>query len=63
MSVEMWTHLKADSMVKVCPGLRLGLNTAQGADKYPRSRSEKVCSLPARNLCRTAGSKNREQIQ
>lgn len=60
MSVEMWSHLKDDSMVKVCPGLRLGLNTAQGTDRNPGSRSEKACSFPARNLWRTAGNENRE---
>lgn len=60
MSVEMWSHLKADSMVKVCQGLRLGLNAAQGTDRNLGSRSEKACSLPAKNLWRTAGSENRE---
>lgn len=34
-------------MVKVCPGMRLLLNTAQETDRNPGSRSEKlVPSLP-----------------
>jgi len=60
MSVETWSHLKVDSLVKVCLGLGFGLNTAQGTDRNPGSRSEKSCSLPARNFWRTAGSENGE---
>lgn len=60
MTGKTWIHLKADSMVKVCPGLKLGLNTAQGTDRNSGSRSKNSYSLPARNLWRTADSDSSE---
>lgn len=43
-------------MVKVCLGLRGGLNTAQGTDRNLGPKSKKASSLPARNLWRAAES-------
>lgn len=63
----MWSNLKVndkkrnDFMIKVCPGLRLGLKTALRTDRTPGWGSEKACFLSVRNLWRTAGLKRGSQ--